>query len=441
MKKIVAAEIKPNMSQHEKVKVLHDYVVENVTYDHSLNQGVNAPYFALKGGKTLCNGYAMLIYMLLKEVGIDVRLASGSAGIGGNTEYHAWNMVKLDNTWYHLDATWNDYDDGIVRYDYYLVSDAKLKEDHSWKKGGLNGDEKAYPTARVNYFDKILANQDEEALKLFDLWLDPNTTAYDEDELQTLLNYYINTLQPEFTLNYIGDDAYDIEENLAQYIEAAKDELNFRYRLKTEFYNYANTIGLRIFVDPSNYSEDVAEIWFDNNMASGTVEEADVLMKRTDGAVYNISDLVTYTFNNETIATGHNGILQLKAPGKTMVTFNYNGDSFKTLLTITGDSPIQQAVAAPYPSANFKSLYDGTIVGSNKEWVITTSQTMTKKTKPFVRVFDAAGNEEYVFVQIKGNKIIVKAPLSGYDRGDEYRLFVHFVNHPLQNRSVRFIVN
>lgn len=56
------------MNDHEKIKAIHDYIVLHVQYDTSYNQAINAPYFALTNGKTLCNGYAMLAYDMLKKL-------------------------------------------------------------------------------------------------------------------------------------------------------------------------------------------------------------------------------------------------------------------------------------------------------------------------------------------------------------------------------------
>lgn len=61
--------------------------------------------------------------------------------VSGNVgeELHAWNLVKLDGEWYHLDTTWNDpIYTGIFKwlgeqtYDYFLISDKKMKKDHEW---------------------------------------------------------------------------------------------------------------------------------------------------------------------------------------------------------------------------------------------------------------------------------------------------------------------
>lgn len=42
---------------------------------------------------------------------------------------HAWNMVKLDGKWYHIDTLWDQTKSGI-RYNYFLVSASQIKKDH-----------------------------------------------------------------------------------------------------------------------------------------------------------------------------------------------------------------------------------------------------------------------------------------------------------------------
>ena len=61
----------------------------------------------------MCQGYATLFYRLALEAGLDARVIAGVAG-GGN---HAWNIVKINGSYYNLDSTW---DAGRDPYDYFL---------------------------------------------------------------------------------------------------------------------------------------------------------------------------------------------------------------------------------------------------------------------------------------------------------------------------------
>ncbi|NMB41385.1 MAG: hypothetical protein GX996_05560 [Firmicutes bacterium] len=118
----------PGMDDRQKTRAIHDYIVANVAYD--LNYRDHSAYAALAKGRAVCQGYALLLYKMLDEAGVGVRIVSGEAG----GEKHLWNMVNLDGSWYHIDATWNDpVPDvpGRVRHDYYLKTDAEMAATHT----------------------------------------------------------------------------------------------------------------------------------------------------------------------------------------------------------------------------------------------------------------------------------------------------------------------
>ncbi|MBV7274693.1 Ig-like domain-containing protein [Clostridiaceae bacterium UIB06] len=137
--------IDSSMTNDQKEKIIHDYIVKNVQYDMSLTR--YSAYDALYEGKTVCQGYALLTYKMLSNVGIETRIVTGSANNGQETESHAWNLVKINGNWYHLDCTWDDpVPDvaGRVRYDYYNLTDSKMELDHTW-------DHSSYPSATTVY--------------------------------------------------------------------------------------------------------------------------------------------------------------------------------------------------------------------------------------------------------------------------------------------------
>ncbi|BAU27907.1 transglutaminase superfamily protein [Aneurinibacillus soli] len=152
VKKITASIIKPGMNAHEKVRAIHDYIVSTVAYDESLSR--YSAYDALKSGTTVCNGYAQLANRLLAQAGVENQIISGDASSGtGETEPHAWNLVKLDGKWYHLDCTWDDPvpdKKGSVEYMYYNLSDNQMKADHTWKTG-------KFPRASTSYVQTLAA--------------------------------------------------------------------------------------------------------------------------------------------------------------------------------------------------------------------------------------------------------------------------------------------
>ena len=105
-------------SDYEKVCAVYEYICSNVTYDYENLNDDNyllkfSAYAALMDKTAVCQGYAMLLYRLLLELGVENRIVAGVS----NGESHAWNIVKLDGHYYNLDATW---DAGNDEYLYFL---------------------------------------------------------------------------------------------------------------------------------------------------------------------------------------------------------------------------------------------------------------------------------------------------------------------------------
>ena len=141
VKKILKKLKVSKMSDYNKVKAIHDYVVDNVTYDMSTN--FNSPYYALVQGTSACQGYAVLIYKMLTEADVPCRVITGKAKGG----LHAWNLVKIDDKWYNLDATWDDpvglFGKSAARYRYFLKTDREMtdhKRDEEFTTDKFNND-------------------------------------------------------------------------------------------------------------------------------------------------------------------------------------------------------------------------------------------------------------------------------------------------------------
>lgn len=133
--------ISDNDSDVTKVKKAHDWVIRTVEYDHEAYTGskkyinTGRPFegdleyaFDYRGlfiNKMLvCEGYTDMMNVLLSSLGIE------SIDIVSITMGHAWNMVKLNDKWYHIDATWDDMEGNNVRYKYFLISDQQISIDH-----------------------------------------------------------------------------------------------------------------------------------------------------------------------------------------------------------------------------------------------------------------------------------------------------------------------
>ncbi|MBP7175640.1 MAG: transglutaminase [Thermoclostridium sp.] len=144
--------IQPGMSDYEKVKTVHNFLITALQYDRSKEPADSSyhAFGALDTGKAVCGAYAELMVLLLNKAGVPCRMVTGI----GNGIDHAWNMVLIDGEPYHVDTTWDDpvtQAEGIIlRYEYFNLNDEEMKREHAWT-------EKDYPAcsaAKENYFIK-----------------------------------------------------------------------------------------------------------------------------------------------------------------------------------------------------------------------------------------------------------------------------------------------
>lgn len=112
-------------TDYEKEVQVHDELISKVVYDKNapLNQSA---YSALVSGRTVCAGYARAFQYIMQLLGIPCYYVTGYAG-----ENHAWNIVKLDDGYYNVDATWDDTEPNT--HDYFNCSDDDYKKDHARK--------------------------------------------------------------------------------------------------------------------------------------------------------------------------------------------------------------------------------------------------------------------------------------------------------------------
>lgn len=122
-KQIITSE----MELQPKVKAFHDYIINNTAYDIERANNMNSDTYKnsnthtafglLQQKKALCGGYSDIMSIFLYQLDIpNIRVSADN---------HVWNLVFLNNTWLHLDATWDDpvTNTGVqlLIYDYFLI--------------------------------------------------------------------------------------------------------------------------------------------------------------------------------------------------------------------------------------------------------------------------------------------------------------------------------
>lgn len=215
--------ITEDMSDVEKALAVHDYIILNNSYDHSLKK--YTAYDCLVGKSSTCQGYTLAyIYIMRDFLGVDC------SAVISDSQNHSWNYLKLDGKWYHVDLTSDDvsfeklggseYDGfGEVSHANLLMSDAACKASstlhRNWKTFGL-------PAAESTLYDSFFwKNSKSPMAKYGDLW------------------YYVDTDMDSPGLNYkSGGDKYITSRVCAYSFASGKSEI--LTNVQSEWYLYRN---------------------------------------------------------------------------------------------------------------------------------------------------------------------------------------------------------
>ena len=129
------------MSDREKVKAVHDWIIQNTKYDIENQRRRTIPrdsYYiegVMLNGLAVCNGYVEAFDYFMTVLGIPHEVLLGkSIGRDGTVGNHAWNRVWIDGGWLYVDCTWDDpvTDNGEDRlsYKYFLITEEEISGNH-----------------------------------------------------------------------------------------------------------------------------------------------------------------------------------------------------------------------------------------------------------------------------------------------------------------------
>lgn len=104
---------------YEKVRIVYTYVIDHTQYQTGEDDQSIAGVFWKKSA--VCAGYAGAVQYLLERLDIPCIYVDGSTK--GSTEGHAWDIVKIGQEYYYVDATNGDQPD-------FLNGDAAQLEEH-----------------------------------------------------------------------------------------------------------------------------------------------------------------------------------------------------------------------------------------------------------------------------------------------------------------------
>lgn len=130
---MLKSSITEEMTEFEKEVAIHDALVKHVSYYeyediNKIPSIKHTAYGALVQREAVCDGYSKAFKMLLEKAGIESIIASGST----EEVAHAWNIVKLEDEYYHVDVTSDKFeqDSKHVIHAYFNLTDRDISKTH-----------------------------------------------------------------------------------------------------------------------------------------------------------------------------------------------------------------------------------------------------------------------------------------------------------------------
>jgi len=135
------------LSNYDKLICIYEYLQDNVSYDEkeleaccrlgkSIRPMSHNAYGALVKKTGVCDGISSAFSLLAHKLGFECSVVSGRATFrtSGFSE-HAWNIIKIADSFYHIDATWDinhKAETGDYSYEYFCVNDDSSNGEHNW---------------------------------------------------------------------------------------------------------------------------------------------------------------------------------------------------------------------------------------------------------------------------------------------------------------------
>ena len=204
--------IKDGMTEYEKEKAVYDYIFKGRSFDYdNLNpidwedisdENSHNPYGFFHDHNTICVGNATTFKLFMDVLGIDCMIIHSV-----EQGEHAWNVVKIDGDWYHVDITF-DGGDSEPMYSCFNVTDAAKDN------GGYPWDHDEFPACTATKYNYVLMN----AQKVEDVYELPKLLkkAIEDDESVLYLTFivpegaepYLYYSQIDAVLNSLESEKY-----------------------------------------------------------------------------------------------------------------------------------------------------------------------------------------------------------------------------------------
>ncbi len=347
--------VKDDMTDVEKALVVHDYMALNYKYDYDnyLNDTIPFESYRMDGlltNKTgVCQAYAETYKYIMNLLGIDCVVVSS------DSMNHAWNIIKINNEWYHVDVTWDDpvYDRiGRARHEYFLLSDSEIKnrEHYGWTTN-VTADDTTYDDYFWKDIDSAIIIKDGYIFYVDDLGIRKKTGFNGISEIiYPMFNVFWEVKDKEGSfwvgtfsgLGYYNDRLYFNTTNSICSIDLNGSDYKKLISVDTSkmdiygLYMNGSTITFGMMPDP-NSKENIAYIYdLENKMEQQPIEIELVSASAANGSIeVNFKNLSNYTQTFDAMCATYDGnnclkdieVLQIKINNNSSVETTFAFDT------------------------------------------------------------------------------------------------------------------
>lgn len=243
--------ITDGMTDYEKEEAVYLWLTTSLKPDTGLldvipstSDGVDNPYGVLKNHEAVCVGYATTMRLFMQMLDIECKVIHSSDLV------HSWNLVHLEDGWYHVDC-YSDQDNGSFAN--FNLNDTQARVNHDWNAEFFppaNGTQFSYAALHAvqikNIYSipkavkKMLENEERIGCFTFKEKITPETEAAAGAMVNTIVDRLsgIENLGVEsawskdanddyilsiYVTNYNEDEPQDVDEATREKIEDAVD--------------------------------------------------------------------------------------------------------------------------------------------------------------------------------------------------------------------------
>ena len=184
-----------NLSDYEKELYIHDKLAQNVTYSNL--EDLPRAYHTAEGpfleNIGVCDGFTKTLQILYDQVGIDSIIVLGVL----DDNPHAWNLVNIEDNWYHVDLTSSRSiveETGIITHAYFNLSDERMKKIATFDNPELLPKADSLDYNYYIYNDYVVYSTDDMSGKLNEIYQDFKDKNYIEFYLEGNVSENISSI-------------------------------------------------------------------------------------------------------------------------------------------------------------------------------------------------------------------------------------------------------